>query len=305
MHKSKGKKGISLGKARNSKSSLSKTNVVNDSVLQRVNGYFKTREAVIDATDKKNGFRLSTVEDSKSLCNRAKKMKETLDKLELTNKLIPGLAFNQKKTLLLNFFQEIIDLEPHFGYILNKIKCLYEESTSKLATIESEKANLLKTNKQVNKKIIELEQLNKSLKLENDKLKNELVNTQAKVFKAKTEMTELMKVNISQKLVEELEELYKENKYLLQLTSSLKSALRKSQMREHALVALVQDKKEQINDILNQIDKKFNVIIEVGKNKVKVPKLDLSTIQCNISCESSEEKLQLENDNAMQICFNK
>ena len=86
----------------------------------------------------------------------------------------------------------------------------------------------------------------------------------------------------------ELEHLYSENQFMRKLNTSLNSKLKKFKIKEKALIELVQVDKGFSGDILDQIDKKYSGIIEIGRKKVKIPILDLSRIEYDVSDDESE-----------------
>jgi len=176
------------------------------------------------------------------LHKHAKKLKERLKKSQGDQEVIED-AFN-----------EIIKNDPIYNEALKIIRSYYFESMSK-------KINELKT---INKQLLnQIQQIN--------------INNQQLIHD--------IKINYSTentKLLNELTNLHNQNKVLKQNVFDLQKEIRYAKMQEITLENLLDkgiDKNYKQERMAKKKIKRDIGEVEVGKNKVKVPKLDLSIIE--------------------------
>jgi len=190
--------------------------------------------------------------------NESKKLAEAHEKAKrITKNLKKELATNTstevKKLLIEDAFNEIIGSDVLYGDTLKIIKDHYDY-------LENENGTLKELNKKLTKELHTLQDKHKELKNELDKI-----------------------VESKRKLNEEIEAKNQESNTLKSELKSLEQRLKKAKMREAMLVSWFRI--ETLNTDYNDIEekkprrqKKYTENIEIGKNKVKVPRLDLTVI---------------------------
>ena len=295
-------------KKRNDRSPLLKTSIITQSSKSFANySSLQTHSCAkkLLESGSKKCLKVSSEEDKMidvktfdtAITSRAAQMEEVLRRIENNeNKLSKEELSKQLKNTLKMFFTEIISLDPYFGLILSKIKTLNEELyemniqklTKELKETEAINADLVKEVTQEKKKVKDIEQLNKSLITANESLKKEIAELRTKLFTVKNQLTEAVETQLPHDVLNEIDDLYNEAQYMRKVNASLNFKLRQAQTRENALVALIQNDKGEVDEILEKINKKCSCIIEVGKHKVKIPMLDLSRVNYGVSCEDSE-----------------
>jgi len=245
---------------------------------------------------------------TKFAVNRGKEMKENLIKIEKNKEKIPNeqLAF-KIKNLLKDYLNEIIQVLPHFSYVLQKVynliieleKNTNEKLQSELTSCKLKNMGNIQKISELEKKCTTQEAINKALKQINEKLEKENVDLKLKLFDTRTKLTEAIESGITNKIASEIDLVYEENKKYKHLANNLKNELKKAQIRENALISLMQgtmNNSELVKE--NEEDREKNIntsqnegnLIEVGKKKIKIPKLDFSNLERSFSSSSSEEQ---------------
>lgn len=195
-------------------------------------------------------------------CKIAENIKNRLSEIEHNSEKCGG---NMKKLLIGNIFNEIIENDQIFGEVLKNIKKYYDDFDFSMS---KEKADLLNSKKALQKTTEEL----CSIK---EKFKSQTI--EFATLKASTKLNEARNK-------EQIKKIKEENQKLHYDILSLERDLKKSKMREQTLAGWL--KNGNINEELNcerestkNIVKKKNLgAVEIGKNKVKVPRLDLGII---------------------------
>eukprot|EP00826_Nyctotherus_ovalis_P023267 TRINITY_DN17894_c0_g1_i2.p1 TRINITY_DN17894_c0_g1~~TRINITY_DN17894_c0_g1_i2.p1 ORF type:complete len:249 (-),score=84.91 TRINITY_DN17894_c0_g1_i2:147-893(-) len=221
-------------------------------------------------------------------------MNEELSRLE---KGVAGEELNTRMNeMLKKYLVEIIDLDPHFKFILTKLKTSYDQLCEKASTadklqstIAALTATITKLNEEAQSlytKQSALEKLNEQLELHSAQLKKELEAAQGKLAQAKSKFTQIMELGMSDKIVEEFEDLFNETQRLRQSLAVVKIGLKKSQARERFLLKILKENKLFDKEIERGLEEVEVNIIEVGKSKVKIPLLNLSALEGSESDES-------------------
>ena len=227
---------------------------------------------------------------------REKEMIETINKLQRNSE-----DTSEEKLLLKvnnifkSFLTEIIDLNPHFKVILNKLKISLDQIDKRMNNLETELENMKNANKILNNKIkesekkhSELEALNKLLSSSNENLKSEIEDLEIRLSETKDKFTQIIETGLSEKVSEELEELFNENQCLKKLSSSLKLDLKKAQIKEKILINSMKAHKIFSKEIEVQLEDVQSGQIEIGRKGVKIPLMDLSILDYSISSDESE-----------------
>ena len=226
---------------------------------------------------------------------RIKEMKEILDRFEKNEANLSKEKYLGNLYKILNdFLTEIIELNPHFGFILNKLKVEFEAIISNVNKLKAEIERIKNDNNELSKSITEVigklevsEALNKLLKKNNNELKNEIDEVRSNLFETKNKLTEIIEDGLSKKVAEELEGMFKENQYFRQIIGSLKFDLNKSRIRENILITTMKGKNLFTNSVEARLEEAKLGEIEVGKNHIKIPKLNFSMLEYSDSDDDS------------------
>lgn len=228
------------------------------------------------------------------------------------SKQYKGQELKQKKEeMLRQQFADIINVDPFFGSILKQVKDCYEDAVK-----ESDKFMKEKYEMKIQAIQQEYEKNKEGLKKENEKnerlvkeilLKTKERDEQAALIESQKQTIALLKKqNVdekkhssqeikltqekAQKLEEELNAIYQENEKLTIIVKQLYSGLKQSKMRENTLMGFLKgderipqipkNKSHSIAPCKKSIGEPSIPlrIIEVGKNKVKIPVLDFSKL---------------------------
>eukprot|EP01022_Parablepharisma_sp_SALTPOND_P032705 TRINITY_DN85_c0_g3_i1.p2 TRINITY_DN85_c0_g3~~TRINITY_DN85_c0_g3_i1.p2 ORF type:complete len:462 (+),score=43.02 TRINITY_DN85_c0_g3_i1:4169-5554(+) len=176
-----------------------------------------------------------------------------------------------KKVLIGNIFNEVIENDPLYGDILKMIKKHYDDLDTS-AKEKMELAGVKKTNKKLSDEI-------EAIKERHQKLLHELSGVKAEnMLHKKTFKEQLRKVTEeNKKLKEDMQAVGRELKRSKTREATLASWLK----GENAVAVLNRSPEENANTIKAKgMKNKGGKIgeVEVGKNKVKIPKLDLSVL---------------------------
>eukprot|EP00826_Nyctotherus_ovalis_P052502 TRINITY_DN6662_c0_g1_i3.p1 TRINITY_DN6662_c0_g1~~TRINITY_DN6662_c0_g1_i3.p1 ORF type:complete len:317 (+),score=120.35 TRINITY_DN6662_c0_g1_i3:1230-2180(+) len=235
----------------------------------------KSRESVVS----------NRMREMKEILSNLEKSVDSLSKERLAHKLLKSLK---------DFLAEIADAEP-IAFSKSKHDEL-EEKQKLIETLKDEAAALKKSNatlndelKDANKKQEIAESLNQLLKSSNDSLKKKVEELRVRLAETKNKLAQIIEVGLSEKVAEELDELFKENQYLRQVISSVNVDLKKFRARERILLSVVKEKGEWTAALETKLEEAQLGEVEVGRRKVKIPVLDLSMLQCSASSDDSEE----------------
>lgn len=201
------------------------------------------------------------------------------------NKSDPKQTLDRKFAVISEAFKEVIALDSQFRSVLKSIQGRYQELHSEYDkhnkslrdSLSSEicKAQMEMAKQKVKYETVKSEQ-NKLLKEVKEKL--EVIKRQEKIIaELKSEDNKAQQVN-DRNLIESL---HKENKKLLVLVRRGDKELRNSKKREKALIKLLKEDAAESQDIslskAQASEKALNkTVVEVGKNKVKVPVLNIA-----------------------------
>lgn len=227
--------------------------------------------------------------------NRMREMKEVLSSLEKSVDSLSKerLARKLLKTLK-DFLADISDTEPaafnkNMHDELEEKQKLIEALTNETTALQKSNAALNDELKDANKKQEIAESLNQLLKSSNDSLKRKVEELRVRLAETKNKLAQIIEVGLSEKVAEELDELFKENQYLRQVISSVNVDLRKFRARERILISVVREKGGWTEGLETRLEEAQLGEVEVGRNKVKVPVLDLSALHCCLSSDDSEQ----------------
>jgi chromosome segregation ATPase len=218
------------------------------------------------------------------ITNRVREMKEILGNIEksidnFTKERLAGKLLEVIKIFLI----EISDTEQHFK--------LNDELEEKEKLIESLKEEITILKKEASKKQGIAESLNQLLKSSNENLKRKIEELRLRLAETKNKLAQIIEVGLSEKVAEELDDLFRENQDLRQVMSSLNIDLKKSRAREKILLSVVKEKGEMTKSLEDRLEKAQFGEIEIGKNKIKIPILDFSILQYSPSSDDSEESI--------------
>jgi len=290
-------------KKRNNKSVLCKTNFFNNKCFQVKDTPDKFALYGYGLSDKPNAiarYLKGTHPEDSTLCrtresvitNRVREMKEILSNIEknidnFSKEKLAGKLLEILKTFLI----EISDTEQHFKHNdeLEEKEKLIESLKEEIITLKKFNTSLSESIKEANKKKGIVESLNQLLKSSNENLKKKTEELRLRLTEAKNKLAQIIEVGLSEKVAEELDELFKENQYLRQIMASFSIDLKKSRAREKILLSVVKEKGEMTKSLEERLKEVQVGEIEVGKNKVKIPILDLSVLQYSPSSDGSEE----------------
>lgn len=189
---------------------------------------------------------------------------------KLTEKIMNSLKDFGKQAVIDAYFNEIIENDPLYGKALKHLKAAYEKL---------QENTIIKCKQKIEKKYTETAQeLNKQLELVDKQkkiisgLKKELASTKINLVK-ETEKNSELEAGI-QILLEEKEKLQEDE-------SKLCKELKQARGREATLISWLKGEGTdgiEHHEEVNQLTQKECEYIEVGKNKIRIPRLDLSGI---------------------------
>ena len=216
---------------------------------------------------------------------------------------------SKKQQILRGYFNEIVNKDPYFGDFLkeynkineecnnesfNKLNIEHQNLQKEFQALKEEKNEITRKNEDLqNEKIkLEKEHTDVTTKYEQEatKLKQDLAECRKELEKTKKNLRDdFISPDKIQELTEDINGLYKENGHLRSVAKRLYDELKKSRTRENMLVKLLKGETDSQGDaeslIINQKDNgaadkpKYNAtLIEVGKNKIKIPSLDFSKL---------------------------
>lgn len=228
------------------------------------------------------------------IMSKAKEAKQKLDKIEIET--LSEIELRSKgKEIIDKFFIDITQLNPDLGYILNKVKANSDKLDKEMKEIKNECSELKNANekyketvKELRRKISSAETANQQLKGSSELLKGENEELRGKFLDLKKKLAQIIEAGISDKISEEMEELFNENQYSRQLICTLKNNITRMQLREEFLLDLMKKHKVFSGEVEEQLRRIQPLSVEVGKNKVKVPTLDFSMVEASVSSEEQD-----------------
>ncbi len=224
----------------------------------------------------------------------ARQMKETLAGIRGQPKLV--------RATLRSFLAEIIGKETGaFAEILQCVKAEFdascEETRNADKTVESlrhELASERDKNARIETRLRECEK--QSLDAESQKstiktLEKEASELRMRLFDAKNKLVEAVETGMTNKIADELEALYKENRRLRHRLKATQGDLGRSRIRESALVGLLQaPPRSSAKDFSTIRGEERNRSVEVGMRRVRIPVLDFTRVRRSVSSEEGEEE---------------
>eukprot|EP00826_Nyctotherus_ovalis_P057345 TRINITY_DN7835_c0_g5_i1.p1 TRINITY_DN7835_c0_g5~~TRINITY_DN7835_c0_g5_i1.p1 ORF type:complete len:271 (-),score=83.49 TRINITY_DN7835_c0_g5_i1:89-901(-) len=225
------------------------------------------------------------------IMSKAKDAKQKLDKIEIETLSEIELC-SKGKEIIDKFFIDITQLNPDLGYIFNKVKA---NTDKEIKAIKNECSELKNANekyketvKELKRKISNAEIASQQLKSSSELLKGENEELRGKFLDLKKKLAQIIEAGISNKISEEMEELFNESQYSRQLICTLKNNITRMQLREEFLLDLMKKHKVFSEEVMEQLQGIQPLSVEVGKNRVKVPMLDFSMVGASVSSEEQD-----------------
>jgi len=203
-----------------------------------------------------------------SLINNLKMLEKTKDKYDTEQLFVKSFK------IINETFNGVINLDRIFKDVLKQIQQRLQELFNEQQEYYKKTKEGLKI--KADKVQAELKKQNEDLKVENEKIVKEL-DKKSNHTQAQNELIEKLRKQIDltnmkiQDLSLDLNDLYKDNRRLSQLSTQLYGKLIRARENVQCLFEELKSKMEE--------EKTEHKVIEVGKNRIKVPSLNLSVLR--------------------------
>lgn len=229
------------------------------------------------------------IDDTQSIIEKSKRMKKVLINIENNAEELPKEELNNKiNETLREFLIEMIESNPNLGFILGRIKANYDKLDERIQLLKVENQSLNGSIERLNDKISMSEITIQHLKIANENYKRETNELHGKLLDSNKKLSQFIEARFNNKISEEVEEIFTENQYLKQVICCLRVELKKIKRKQDFLIEKVKNTKEFGEDFLRKVEEILPDYIMIGKNKIRIPILDLSMVERSISSDDND-----------------